>query len=562
MEKMKKSSLITLGVFGGLVGTLVSFWAFQALTNNPSSEWVIPQTAFGDFEVAESDLTNDEIYGDEIVPEFIDDLYFNEYVKYGDQYIVGHFIERNFLYDGMARYYEEYALSIFSSTGVDLWTYTFEFSEPYAIAVSLESGNNFDRAMGIEHMVIEGDSLFLVIEIAHRITYNDWVADEVVTVDSGDTFNPLGTSNESKNFLQSFVRFDIEAKTFHVVGVNEADENLFDYEDFERIEPYRYVIAQEFDNENDEAFTHVYYGETLTFTEFTYSIALLTEITVHPTLYTATFQTKGKWSSTGSVDIDLDPIRNTKEERMPIDTYGLMDLDIEMELYSYDDEERINALFTADDNILTSAQQTLIDNASTRFIEDETITELEYSIYAVLDEDFNVISQDILERVETNTSNDTYAFTSIYWITDNRFVYLTNEEEFNNNGLLVGGDCVLHFKTGNTITKTFSFESYGEVSLFEFFMDDAGNMILAGNFVGNEANPIVDYDRSVVIFMNKEFEILDDFIIDGEGAGHYLEGIFIDENQLRIYVNIYDHIGLFENIDINEWDVVITLALI
>jgi hypothetical protein len=62
--------------------------------------------------------------------------------------------------------------------------------------------------------------------------------------------------------------------------------------------------------------------------------------------------------------------------------------------------------------------------------------------------------------------------------------------------------------------------------------------------------------------MNKEFEILDEFIIDGEGAGHYLEAIFIDENQLRIYVGINDHIGLFENIDINTWDVVITLALI
>jgi hypothetical protein len=62
--------------------------------------------------------------------------------------------------------------------------------------------------------------------------------------------------------------------------------------------------------------------------------------------------------------------------------------------------------------------------------------------------------------------------------------------------------------------------------------------------------------------MNKEFEILDEFIIDGEGSSHYLNAMFIDEDQLRIYVGIDDHIGLFENIDIDTWDVLITLELV
>jgi hypothetical protein len=126
----------------------------------------------------------------------------------------------------------------------------------------------------------------------------------------------------------------------------------------------------------------------------------------------------------------------------------------------------------------------------------------------------------------------------------------------------VRGDSVLRFKTGNAVTQTINFESYGEVSIFEFFMDDAGNMILGGTFGSNETNPFVSYSRSFVLFMNDKFEILDEFIIDGEGSGHYLYSIFIDEDQLRIYVEIDDHIGLFENIDSNEWDVVITLALI
>ena len=558
MEKMKKSRLITLGVFGGLVGTLLSFWAFQALTNNPSSEWVIPQTAFGDFEVAESDLSFDEIIGEEPTPEFMNELYDLEYIKYGDQYIVSYATENEIMDDGNVRNYRQNALSIVSENGVFLWTYDFEFSEEFALAISI-SGN----ALDVTHMMLEGNTLFLMIEISNRITYFDSVLGQFLLAESGDAFSLIGASSEAKDYLQSFVRFDIEAKTFHVIGVSEADKDIFNDEDFERIEPYRYALAQEFDNYDDEDFSHVYYGETLTFAGATYSIALLSEITVHPTLYTATFQTKGKWASTGSVDIELDPIRNKMQERMPIEEYGMMDIEIELELHSYDDTvDRNDHFLFADDDILTSAQQTLIDDASERFIEEENLTQLEYSIFAVLDKDFDVITQDFIEKTETNTSNETFANVSIFWITSNRFVYLTREGEYNDEDLLVRGDSVLRFKTGNTVTKTFSFESYGEVSLFEFFMDDAGNMILGGTFGSNEANPVVSYSRTFVLFMNDKLEILDEFIIDGEGADHYLSSIFIDEDQLRIYVYIDDHIGLFENIDSNEWDVVITLALI
>ena len=558
MEKMKKSRLITLGVFGGLVGMLLSFWAFQALTNNPSSEWVIPHTAFGDFEVAESDLSFDEIIGEEPTPEFMEELYNRDYIKYGDQYIVSYATENEIMYDGNVRNYRQNALSIVSSTGVELWSYTFEFSEEFALAISL-SGS----ALDVTHMMLEGNTLFLMIEISNRITYFDWVSGQFLLAESGDAFSLIGASSEAKDYLQSFVRFDIEAKTFHVIGVSEADEDIFNEEDFERIEPYRYALAQEFENYEDEDFSLVYYGETLTFAGATYSIALLSEITVHPTLYTATFQTKGKWASTASVDIDLDPIRNKMQERMPIEEYGMMDIEIDLELHSYDDSvDRNDHFLFADDDILTSAQQTLIDDASERFIEEENLTQLEYSIFAVLDEDFDVITQDFIERTETNTSNETFANVSIFWITSNRFVYLIREGEDNDDDLLVRGDSVLRFKTGNAVTQTINFESYGEVSIFEFFMDDAGNMILGGTFGSNETNPFVSYSRSFVLFMNDKFEILDEFIIDGEGSGHYLYSIFIDEDQLRIYVEIDDHIGLFENIDSNEWDVVITLALI
>jgi hypothetical protein len=62
--------------------------------------------------------------------------------------------------------------------------------------------------------------------------------------------------------------------------------------------------------------------------------------------------------------------------------------------------------------------------------------------------------------------------------------------------------------------------------------------------------------------LNKDFQVLDDFIIDGEGASNYLYVMYIDEDQIRVYVGVDAHTGLFENIDINIWMVVFTIALI
>lgn len=560
MEKMNKSKWMTLGVLGALIGTAVSFWAFQALTNNPSSGRIISQTAFGEHTMQESTITDEELYNDDPRPEFLDDLDLEEYVEYGDQYIVGHYIESNFLYDGRARYYDEFTLSIFSSTGVDIWSYTFELSEAFAKADYLA---DYYDPISIHHMVLEDNTLFLIVQITHRITSFDWVADADLTVDSGDTFRQLGTLEESKNFLQSFVRFNIEEKSFHVLGVNESDTEIFDSEDITRIEPYRYALAQEFDNYNYEAFTHVYFGETLTFTEYTFSIALLTEVTFHPTLFTVTNQTIGKWSTSASIDIDIDDIINTKQEYFNVEESGMFEVNVDLEISTYNGfEDRANNLITADDDILTSAQQTLIDDASELFAEDENMEMLEYKIYAVMDEDFNVISSDLVTNERSIIDNDGYAYVSIYWIEDNRFVFISQDTEFNDDSVLIRGDATIQFKTGNTVTKTFSLESYGEIDIDEFYMDDAGTIILAGAFGSNGDNAIVDYNRSFVLFLNKDFQVLDDFIIDGEGASNYLNAMYIDEDHIRVYVGVGDHTGLFENIDINIWRVVFTIALI
>jgi len=560
MEKMNKSNWMTLGVLGALIGTAVSFWAFQSLTNNPSSGRIISQTAFGEHTMQESTITDEEMYNDDPQPEFLDDLNLEEYVEYGDQYIVGHYIDGNLIYDSMDRYYDEFTLSIFSSTGVELWSYTFELSEAFAKADAL--GDYYD-IISVDHMVIEDNTLFLIIQIDHRITYFDWVADTDLTVDSGDTFRQLGTLEDSKNFLQSFVRFNIEEKSFHVLGVNESDTEIFDSEDITRIEPYRYALAQEFDNDNDEAFTHVYFGETLTFTEYTNTIALLTEVTFHPTLFTVTNQTIGKWSTSSYIDIDIDDIINTKQEYFTVEESGMFEVNVDLEINTDNEfEDRANNLITADDNILTSAQQTLIEGASELFAEDENMEMLEYKIYAVMDEDFNVISKDLVTNERSIIDNYRYAYVSIYWIEDNRFVFISQDTEFNDDGVLIRGDATIQFKTGNTVTKTFSLEGYGEIDVYEFFMDDAGTIILAGEFGSNGDNAIVDYNRSFVLFLNKDFQVLDDFIIDGEGASNYLNVMYVDEDQIRVYVGLGDHTGLFENIDINIWKVVFTIALI
>jgi hypothetical protein len=241
----------------------------------------------------------------------------------------------------------------------------------------------------------------------------------------------------------------------------------------------------------------------------------------------------------------------------------MFEVNVDLEISTYNGfEDRANNLITADDDILTSAQQTLIDDASELFAEDENMEMLEYKIYAVMDEDFNVISSDLVTNERSIIDNDGYAYVSIYWIEDNRFVFISQDTEFNDDSVLIRGDATIQFKTGNTVTKTFSLESYGEIDIDEFYMDDAGTIILAGGFGSNGDNAIVDYNRSFVLFLNKDFQVLDDFIIDGEGASNYLNAMYIDEDQIRVYVGVDAHTGLFENIDINIWMVVFTIALI
>jgi len=560
MEKNIKSTWLALGLLIGVGGTLGSQLAYNTFINNPSSsEWVIPQTAFGEYDVQPTDLSDDELYNDGDWPEFLNGFYYTDYVAYGDQYIVGHYEEESFNYNDNVLNYYEFRLSIMSSTGVSLWTYDFDYTEPYAIGAYYSA----DAPINIDHMMVEGDTLIIIMEFANRITYYDPFTETINTVGNGDEFNIIGGSQEAKDYIQSFLRFNILTKTFHVIGVSEADTPLFDGEDFERVEPFRYALSQEFDNLDNVAFIHDYYGETLTFTEQTNSIALLTEVIVHPTQFAATFKTIGKWSSTSGIDIDVDSFSNTKKEYLDIVDTGFMHIDIAITLDNDLDKDNLaNNMMTADDDLLTNDQQTLINNASSRYTQDVNLERLQYHIVGVIDSDFNKVSIDIMQELETFTSNEVNTDMYIYWVKDKQFVYIINEEEFNADGLKVRGRSVIRFKNGNTVTKTFDMENYGEISIFEFVMDDSGNMIIGGHFISSETNPIQEYDRTFVLFMNKNFQILDELIIDGDGVGNYYNTMFIDENEIRVYVNIQTQSGLFANIPVNVWTAVVTIALV
>ena len=561
MEKMKKSKVMAIGVLGSVVGVVGSILIFNALTNNPSnSGFVITQNAFGEYEMEPSYLNNDELYGDDILPDFIDDLEWDEYVIYGDNYVVGYDVEESLEYNGYTEYYYQSHISIISFTGVFLWTLTFEYSEQYKIASAFY--NDADPVQ-FEHMALEGSSLILMLEILNRITYYDDIAQEVITVDNGDGFDLIGGGSESDNFIQSFVRLDLDEKTFHVLGVSESNDNIFDSEDFETIEPFRYALAQEFDNNSDEpnGFSYEYYGETLTFSEKTNSIALLSEVTIHPTSFALTMDTIGKWSSTDSVNIDLYELDNTKQEEVEIMDSGLMVLDVSLELENDPTDDLTNNVMTAEDDLLTPTQQALIDNASVRYTEDNQIERLQYHIYGVLDENFNKVTLDILEEVET-ISNDVDAYASIYWISGNDFVIITNEIEENTDGILVNGRAIIRFQTGTTVTKTIDLSTYGDIDIEDFFMDDNGKMILAGDFGSSETNPIQNYDRSFVLMMSAAGQILDDFIIDGEETANFIEAIYVDEDQIRVYLYIQDAANFFADMDADSNQVLITLELI
>ena len=562
MEKMSKSTGVTLGVLIGVVGVVGSILVFNALSNNPSSsEWVIPQDAFGDYDMEPSYLTNAELYGYEEVPEFVDDLNWQDYVTYQGDYVVVYEVEESLVYNGQTEYYEETYFSIFSSTGVNLWTYHFDIAEAYAIGTLFYIPKD---PIDLEHMVLEGDSVILIMEIVNRFTYFNPITQVETIVDNGNGFDLIGGDSEGANFVQSFVRLDLEKKTFDVLGTNEADDHIFDSEDFERVEPFRYALAQEFDNDDDEpsAFSHNYYGEILTFSEKTNSFALLSEVTINPSSFALTIETIGKWSSTDSVDIDLYELDNTKQEEVEIIDSGLMILDVSLELENDPTTDLANNVLTAEDDLLTPAQQTIIDNASVRYTEDDQIERLQYHIYGVLDENFNKVTLDILEEIEMVTTNNVDAYASIYWVRSNEFVIITTEEEDNIDGILVNSRTIIRFQTGTTVTKTIDLSTYGDIVVYDFFMDDKGKMIMGGEFGSSDTNPIQNYDRSFVLIMNSDGQILDDFIIDGEGTSNYIEAIYIDDDQIRIYLYISAIENFFAEIDPESNDVLITLELI
>ena len=561
MEKMTKSTGLAIGVLGAVVGVVGSILIFNAVTNNASSSgWVIPQNAFGEYEMEPSYLTNAELYGDVVLTELFEDLNWQDYVTYQGGYVVVYDVEETLNYNGQTAYYYETYFSIFSSTGVNLWTYHFDLSEAYVIGTFFY---NPGGPIQVEHMVIEGDSVIMIIEIMNRITYFDPVTQQDTTVNNGNGFDLIGGDNDD-DFVQSFVRLDLEEKTFHVLGVSEADDHIFDSENFKTIEPFRYGLAQEFDNDDDEpyAISHDYYGETLTFSEKTNSIALLSEVTIDPISFALTIETIGKWSSTAWVDIDLYDLDNTKQEEIEIVDSGLMFLDVSLELESDPTDDLTNNVLTAEDDLLTTAQQTLIDNASVRYTEDDEIERLQYQIYGVLDENFNKVTLDILEEIEMVTSNYINNEVLIYWVQGNQFVIITNEEEENIDGILVNSRTIIRFQTGTTVTKTIDLSTYGDIIIEDFFMDDEGKMIIAGEFGSSVTNPIQNYERSFVLMMNADGQILDDFIIDGEGTSCSIESVFIDEAAIRVYIYIGDHTDLFAEMDPESYQVLFTIALL
>jgi hypothetical protein len=93
-------------------------------------------------------------------------------------------------------------------------------------------------------------------------------------------------------------------------------------------------------------------------------------------------------------------------------------------------------------------------------------------------------------------------------------------------------------------------------------MDDNGKMILAGDFGSSETNPIQNYDRSFVLMMSAAGQILDDFIIDGEETANFIEAIYVDEDQIRVYLYIQDAANFFADMDADSNQVLITLELI
>jgi hypothetical protein len=559
MNNKAKSIWLALGVVIGVGGTIGSQFVIDQLSNgSSSSEWVIPYNQFGEYEIEAID--NDLIFDSIELPDYVDDLNWDEFVQYGNDYIVSYFTDSSIYYDDERLNYREYHLSRINENGVKLWTFSFEFEELYAIA----SGIAYSQPIQFNHMELEGDTLIIVAEFANRIRYFDSVVNEYQIASNGTVFNTIGGGSSADDYVQSFLKFDIETQTLNILAVNDSDTELrYNPEDFVRLAPHRYAIAQEFDNELDEAFSHNYHGETLVFTEFTNTIALLTEVTVQPNTNTATFDTIGKWSSTDSIDIDLDPIRDQTQTRLPVMDSGFIVLNVYMtnnNMLAKDTPSM--SRMTASDDILTTAQQTLIDQASTRFSQDVNMTYLRYEFFAVLNLNFELVSNEFFEVVRTFSSNTTYLNAYVLWLEANQFVFVNYQESFNSDGVLVDGNTTINFKNGDTTTKTLNLDVYGKVIAFEFFIDDAGNMIVAGQFIGNDEFPVSELSRFFVLFIDKDFNILDEFLFDGDGSGVYIYRLVVEANEILVYFRINQHAGMFEAYaSENQYDFILTLPL-
>ena len=556
---MKSANLLWLGLglLVGVTGTVSTQLVLNELDNAPSSEWVIPNTAFGEHTIEVFDVDEFEFFTDIQIPEFID--YFDLILPYGEDYFVTRDSSQTGSYNDATFNYSEYTITRYNKNGLVTWTYTFELEPTFAYATS----QDYYDAVDFDHMVLEGDEIIIVATFANRLNFFDPIQNQDATAENGNRFNAFGGGPNAGNFVQSILRFNINTQQFTLVASDSLDVDRYDSEDFERIGPYRYAFGQEFDNEFYDTFTHNYHGEDLVFLEATESIALLSELTINPTNNTATFETKGKWSSTQSVDIDIYPIRNVRQEVIEITEAELMVVNIYLNLNEEEIElTREGSLITAEDNILSSADQSLIDQAGQRFINELDLEYIRYEYNAVLDLDFNMLSYELYEESKLFTANYTYLNGDVYWVEENKFIFINYNEVQTIDGVSVSGNTIIKFKTGTRLTKTFALANYGNLLAFNFHMDDAGNMIFGGKLISNDTYDISINPRMFILFVNKDFEVIDEFILDSEDAGANLYFFVIEDNQIKAYFTINQHVGPFANFPNDQWEYLLTIDLL
>lgn len=556
---MKTTNLLWLGLglLVGVTGTVSTQLVLNELDNAPSSEWVIPHTAFGEHTVEATEIDYNLIFGEMDIPDFIEN--YDIILPYGEDYFVTEGIEQTIYNFDQTYSFIEYNFFRYNRNGLVTWSYAFSLEPGFATA----AGQSYYAPFEFNHMILEGDNIIILAQFVNRLVLNDPIQNQQTLVENGNQFNIFGGGPAAGDYVQSLLRFNINTQQFTIIATDSSDRDLYDSEDFERLAPYRYALSQEFDNNDDEAFTYQYHGENLVFLEETNSIALLSEVTINPTNNTATFETKGKWSSTQSVDIDIFPLRTVKQVLTDIAEAELMVVNIYL---NFDGEifgdSREGSLFTAEDTILSAADQNMIDNAGARFIDEVDLEYLRFEYNAILDLDFNTISYELYEESKLYTSNYVYNWGEVYWIEENRFVFINHHEEQTNEGLSVSGNTIIEFKTGTRTTKTFTLTGFGDLIAYDFFMDDAGNMIIGGKLISNETYDISLFPRLFILFLNDDFALIDEFIFDSEDAGANLMRMLVDDNQIRAYFNINQHVGPFAEFPENQWDYLLTLELL